>query len=258
MPTMMRIGFSEAVAYRAELLVWVLATTMPLVMLALWTAVARDAPVGRFGEKEFGGYFLSMFIVRQLTSAWAAWEMNYEVRSGALSMRLLRPVSPIFGYAIENLAALPMRLIVAVPVGAIALVWLGSDLLPKDPVLWLLWFPAILGAWAITFIFNILIGTLSLFMQSSTKVMDVWFTMFMLLSGYLFPLEILPRWARITLDFLPFRYQTSFPVELMNNLVDRRHALELLAGQWTWVAVTLGASILLWRAGLKRYGAYGG
>ena len=43
-PTLLRVGFAEAVAYRAELLVWVLATTMPLVMLALWTAVARTRP----------------------------------------------------------------------------------------------------------------------------------------------------------------------------------------------------------------------
>ncbi len=47
--TMIRIGFVEALAYRAEMLVWILATTMPLVMLALWHAVAREAPIGRFG-----------------------------------------------------------------------------------------------------------------------------------------------------------------------------------------------------------------
>ena len=29
-PTLLRVGFAEAVAYRAEMLVWMLATTMPL------------------------------------------------------------------------------------------------------------------------------------------------------------------------------------------------------------------------------------
>jgi len=28
-PTLMKVGFAEAVAYRAEMVVWVLATTMP-------------------------------------------------------------------------------------------------------------------------------------------------------------------------------------------------------------------------------------
>ena len=30
-PTLLRVGFADAVAYRAEMLVWILATTMPLV-----------------------------------------------------------------------------------------------------------------------------------------------------------------------------------------------------------------------------------
>src|SRR5262249_48699956 len=37
-PTLMRIGVAEVVAYRAEFLVWILTTNMPLVMLALWHA----------------------------------------------------------------------------------------------------------------------------------------------------------------------------------------------------------------------------
>src|SRR6185503_12640490 len=66
-PTLLRIGFAEAVAYRAELLVWMLTTTMPLVSLALWSAVAAAAPVGRFTQQGFAAYFLATLIVRQLT-----------------------------------------------------------------------------------------------------------------------------------------------------------------------------------------------
>ena len=35
LPTLFRIGFAEAVAYRAEFFVWILSTTMPLIMLAI-------------------------------------------------------------------------------------------------------------------------------------------------------------------------------------------------------------------------------
>ena len=40
-PTLLRVGLAEAIAYRAEFLVWMLATTMPLVMLAIMSAMAR-------------------------------------------------------------------------------------------------------------------------------------------------------------------------------------------------------------------------
>jgi len=42
LPTLLRIGVAETVAYRAEFLVWMLTSTMPFVNLALWS-VAREA-----------------------------------------------------------------------------------------------------------------------------------------------------------------------------------------------------------------------
>src|SRR5262249_19533403 len=43
LPTLLRVGVAETVAYRAEFLVWILTTTLPLVMLGLWTSVADEA-----------------------------------------------------------------------------------------------------------------------------------------------------------------------------------------------------------------------
>ncbi|HJX51274.1 MAG TPA: hypothetical protein VJ801_00780, partial [Polyangia bacterium] len=52
-PALLRVGFADIFAYRAELVVWLLTINMPLVMMALWTAVAASGPVGRFGQREF-------------------------------------------------------------------------------------------------------------------------------------------------------------------------------------------------------------
>jgi len=257
-PALVRIGFAEAVAYRAEMLIWVLATTMPLVMLALWTSVAREAPVGRFGQAEFTAYFLSNFIVRQLTGSWAAWEMNFEVRQGRLAMRLLRPIEPIFSYAVENLTAMPLRLVVAVPVAGVMLWAVGTSHLPKDGLLWLLCAVALLGGWLITFLINVIIGCLSLFMESSLKVMDVYFVIFMVFSGYLVPVEIFPESLRRVVEVLPFRFQIGLPVELLTNTYGHAQALEMIFRQWLYVGVLGLLSYVLWRRGLMRFAAYGG
>jgi ABC-2 type transport system permease protein len=236
-PAMLRVSFAEAVAYRAEMLVWVLATTMPLIMLSLWTAVARDAPIGRYGQKEFTAYFLTTFIIRQLTGAWAAWHMNYEVRQGTLSMRLLRPVHPLWAYAIENIAAFPMRVIVAVPMAGVLLWTAGSALLPKSAAMWLLVVVSIMGGWLITFLVNIAIGCL---------------------SGYLVPLDLFPKGLRAIVDLLPFRYQIGLPVELLTSAHPLEAAARLVAQQWGYVVVLLGLSTVLWRNGLRRFAAFGG
>ncbi|MBN1206524.1 MAG: ABC-2 family transporter protein [Myxococcaceae bacterium] len=257
-PTLVRIGFSEALAYRAELLIWVLSTTMPFIMMALWTAVARDAPVGRYGQEGFVGYFLATFVVRQLTGAWAAWQINFEVRQGTLAMRLLRPISPIWSYAAENLGAVPMRFLVGVPVAIISVLVVGPDAVPRQWWGWPLLALALLGGWLITFLANVAIGTMALYMESSQKLMDVWLVLFFVFSGYMYPVELLPPVMRSLVDWLPFRYQIGLGAEVMTNAHSLPTALKLLAGQWLWVLGMGALAVGLWRRGLRRFAAYGG
>jgi ABC-2 type transport system permease protein len=258
LPTVIKVGFSEAVAYRAEMLVWVLATTMPLVMMALWTAVARDAPMGRFGETEFVAYFLATFIVRQLTGSWAAWQMNFEVRQGTLSMRLLRPLSPVVAWAIEHLAAVPLRMIVAIPIALIMLATVGGGHLPSTFLGWVMWLVAVVGGWSITFLVGICIGALSFFMEQSLKIMDVWLALYFVFSGYMIPVELFPGWIQPVVEWLPFRYQIGLPVELLTGRYGLADAGWMLLRQWAMVAGFGTLAWVLWRAGLKRFGAYGG
>lgn len=264
LPALMRVGFAEAVAYRAELFVWVLATTMPLIMLALWTAVARDAPVtggGRnYGQAELTAYFLSTFIVRQLTGSWVAWEISMDVRQGALSMRLLKPVHPLFAYAVGNLAALPMRLVVAIPIAIAMLAAVGHRQLTSDPVLWVLFAFSLLGGWLVTLSINLAIGSLALFLESSAKVMDVYLAAFFVMSGYIVPIALFPAGVRAAADVLPFRYQIGLPVELMTRAYEgqREVALGMLGRQWLYVVALMLVTALVWRRGLRRFEAYGG
>ncbi|RKH92356.1 ABC-2 family transporter protein, partial [Corallococcus sp. AB038B] len=147
-------------------------TTMPLVNMVLWMAVAKSAPVGHFGQADFVGYFLATFAVRQLTSAWAAWLINWEVKQGTLAMRLLRPISPLWGYASDNVSGFPMRVVVALPVVLLSIALVGAHkAVPQHAWQWGLFLVAVLGGWAITFLANVAIGALSLFLDSSQKMM---------------------------------------------------------------------------------------
>jgi ABC-2 type transport system permease protein len=231
---------------------------MPLVMLALFSAVARDAPVGRFGQEEFVAYFLATFIVRQLTSSWVAWDMNYEIRQGTLALRLLRPVHPMLAFAAGNVSVQPLRLVVAIPVAIVALATVGSSQLAGDPALWALWCVALAGGWLITYFAGFAIGCLAFFTESSLRVMDLWLTLYFVFSGYMIPVELFPAGLRALAEWLPFRYQIGLPVEIMTSAHGRGEALALLARQWIWVGVLGVAAIRLWRGGLRRFAAYGG
>lgn len=258
MPTLIRVGLAEAMAYRAELLIWVLTTTMPLVMLPLWQAVAETGPVAGFTRDDFLAYFLATFMVRQITSAWASWTINYEVKNGTLALRLMRPIHPFWAYAIENLAALPLRLAVAGPIALAALVITSSSHLTRSPAMLAIVVVSLVGAWAITFLAHIAVGTLSLWTQSSIKVMDVWTAGFFVFSGYLVPIAVFPEAIRWLPAWLPFRYQLGFPVEALTNRLSLSEALGMLAWQWGYVAGLAVICVVLWKRGLARFQAYGG
>jgi ABC-2 type transport system permease protein len=257
LPALLRVGFLDAIAYRAEMLVWVLATTMPLIMLALWTSVAGGGPIGGYTEDRFVAYFLATFVVRQLTGSWASWQINMDIRDGTLAMRLLRPVHPLLVYAVENVAALPMRCIVSLPMACILLATVASHL-ARGWAMWLLWCVSMLGAWLVTLLANFAIGALAFVIESSVKVMDAWLALFFVLSGYLIPVSLFPPALARAVDVLPFRYQIGLPVEIMIGAHDLETALALVARQWAWVAAFFVVAALGWRRGVARFAAYGG
>lgn len=258
-PTLLRVGFADAVAYRAEFLVWVLTTNTPLIMLLVWSSVAREEPLaGRMGEQEIGAYFLAALIVRLLTGSWVVWDLVYEIRQGEIAMRLLRPIHPFLAYAGENVAAIPLRALMALPVVAAALLWLGSEQLSADPLAWLFVPLSIAGAWLITFFSMAAIGSLGFLWESTLSVYQVWLGMYFVFSGYTVPLELFPPALAVLIEWLPFRFLLSFPVEVMLGLIDREALYMAFAVQWAYVLAFALVALGIWRVGLRRYAAFGG
>jgi ABC-2 type transport system permease protein len=256
-PTLLRVGFAGAVAYRAEMLVWMLTMTMPFVSLALWSAVAQGGPVGRFDQKNFVAYFVSTILVRQLSGSWVVWEMIQDIKSGALASRLLKPIHPLVVYSAENIAAIPLRVLFSAPLAAIAIAS-GGAALPREPRHVAAFFLSLFGAWVITFFVMVVVGSLSFFIESSMSIFDIWLAFFMLLSGYLVPLELFPSWARDIAEVLPFRYTLGFPVEILIGMSDDAAIARGLAVQGAYGLGSAALALTMWRAGVRRFGAFGG
>jgi ABC-2 type transport system permease protein len=103
-----------------------------------------------------------------------------------------------------------------------------------------------------------MVGTLALWSESSIALFDLWLALYTVFSGYIVPLELFPPTLGRVVAWLPFRQMLAFPVENVLGMIDRRHALHDLALQWSYVALFGWLSATLWRAGIKRFAAYGG
>jgi ABC-2 type transport system permease protein len=77
------------------------------------------------------------------------------------------------------------------------------------------------------------------------------------LSGQLFPVSMLPDWARSLAQLFPFYYTTGAPTEILVGRVSGDESLRVLVVQGVWIAVTYALSRVFWSRGLKYYTGVG-
>jgi len=94
--------------------------------------------------------------------------------------------------------------------------------------------------------------------DSAIGVFEIWLGLHFLLSGYLIPLELLPGWVARIAYVSPFRYTLSFPVEIVIGLIPAGRLLHDLGIQWLYVVTLLAITLAVWRAGMRRFVAFGG
>lgn len=257
LPELFRVSFSRLVAYRAEMTIWILTATLPLIMLALWNTVAADGAIEGFGQVEIARYFVATLIVRQLTGAWIVWQLNWEIRQGSLSPRLLKPVHPLWQDVMWMFSALPFRVVILSPLLVALVLW--------RPELWQ-WpagdafalFVVSAGlAFALSYLVQAVFGILSFWLDQSMGLFGVWFGLYTVFSGYIAPLAFFPGWARDALWWLPFRAMLATPVELLGGFATPAEAAPAVLVQLGWTALFAILATVMWRRGLRRYGAFG-
>lgn len=256
-PALFRVGLAEMVAYRAEMVIWFLTASLPLVMMLVWDRVAQGGPVAGFSQDDFARYFAATLVVRQFTSAWVVWELNHEIRTGRLSTALLKPLNPLLINAVGSLAVMPYRLLVLLPVVALIGWWRPGVMAMPGPLELALLPVAVLSAWALNFLAQVVIGCLAFFLEQSLGFWDVFFGLFAVLSGYLFPLAVLPDWGSALAHGLPFQAMLAIPVEIASGARTGWDAVGGVGLQVAWVAVFYALARLTWSRGIRRYEAYG-
>ena len=155
------------------------------------------------------------------------------------------------------LVAMPLRLIVLAPLVLGLVVWRPEIVVFPGVLNILLFAVAVSMAWLLTFLFDAVFGCLAFWTDQSQGLWGLYFSVWMLLSGYIAPLEMFPPVIRDVLDWLPFRGMIAVPVELLCGFLTVEEALGDLALVAAWIAVLLVVVRSVWHRGLRRYGAFG-
>jgi ABC-2 type transport system permease protein len=229
----------------------------PLIYLAVWTTAAGDGTIGGMGRGEFVAYYLVLILVNQITYAQTNWTVGDLIRSGQMSRVLLRPIPAVYDALASEAAGKVVYLAFDVPI----LAGLALVLRPEMTVHLangLAFLPALLLAWALRFFWGYSLALLAFWATRADALLGLQDALVMLLSGQVAPVALLPAVLRSATLLLPFRYMLSFPVEVLTGQVSGQALAAGFAGQAIWLSVAVGATLILWRNGVRRYSAVGG
>jgi ABC-2 type transport system permease protein len=256
MRALFAVTIAEIAEYRALTFIWMLAGTLPIIMLFVWMSAAGTGEIAGYDAAGFARYFMLAFLTGQLVQVWVIWSLDEEVRLGRMSIQLVRPLDPFWTHVAHNVTANGMRLPLVLAVTGIGLA-LGGGLagLPWERVP--LFSLALAGAWMIVFNLNYALGLLSLWTDRAIALESWYYVVASVLAGKLFPLDLLPQGLRQAVDFTPFPYIVNLPIEIMTARASLGEAVAGIGIQLLWAALFVGAHRLLWRLGLRRYGAVG-
>lgn len=252
--TMAIVYYAYMVEYRAELLLWVLSGSLPIILMGVWTQAARQSNFG-LSPTDFARYFLAVFLVRQLTVVWVIWEFEREVVEGKLSFRLLQPLDPawhhVFSHVAERLARVPF---------AILLIVLFFILYPS--AIWTPSFSAValfvlatILSFTLNFLIQYTLAMLAFWTERASSLQEFWFLFYLFLSGIIAPLEVFPQAVRTIALYTPFPYLVNFPASILVGLpVNYVQGFLIMLG---WCGLFFVLNRWLWRRGLKQYSGMG-
>lgn len=251
---LLSVYYAYMVEYRAELLLWVLAGSLPLILMGIWMQAAQNGRLA-LSPVDFARYFLAAFLVRQFTVVWVIWEFEREIVEGTLSFRLLQPLNPIWhhfaSHVSERLARLPFALLLVV-----LFFWLYPQAFWVPSIGTLLLFALVSAlAFALRFLMQYTLSMLAFWVERASALEQFWLLFYLFLSGLIAPLEMFPPLLREIVLWTPFPYLIFFPASILVGLpIDVARGLLVMLG---WSVLFYAAYRWLWRRGLRQYSGMG-
>jgi ABC-2 type transport system permease protein len=253
--TFLSVYYAYMVEYRAELILWVLAGSLPLILMGVWMQAAQGQGFLGFTSVQFARYFLAVFVIRQFTVVWVVWEFEKDVVEGKLSPKLLQPIDPVWHHVAahlgERFARMPFSFLL---VGLFFLLYPESFWLPSVAQI-SLFLIAVLLSFALRFITQYTFALFAFWTERASAIEQFYFLFYLFLSGMVAPLELFPETVRQVLLWTPFPYMIYFPASLLMGLpvnIAQGFGAILL-----WILIFYGLNRWLWHRGLKRYAGMG-
>ncbi|NTU98773.1 hypothetical protein HGA64_02075 [Candidatus Falkowbacteria bacterium] len=245
--------------YRFDVISGLVAEGLNLVIFSfLWLSIYRQG--NQIGSYSLGGlifyFILTRFFALIIAYTDISRTVSDEIYEGKIVNYMLKPLS-YFGRMISiNIGRVAVRLLMFFPLIAVAAYFLRSNFHLTINSTFFLILIAIAGS-LINFLFFYLMGLFAFFLDGTAGISYLGWLAMTFFSGRMVPLDILPRSLGRVLDYLPFKFVSYVPAQIILGKFNQVELLANLALSLAWLAALWLLARALYNAGLKRYESYG-
>ena len=259
-----RLGMMEKLHYRLGTFVTLFGNLVYLVLIYfLWKAIYASSGTDVVNGMTLNDTLVYLVLATALFNfleVFLVWDMSREIQSGAIVLKLLKPMSfrgySFWSYIGENIMSFILTFVptfIIINILTNCSIALGMNLL--------FFVISVIMALVLNFSVDMIVATICLYTESTWGINMVKECIVLLLSGASIPLAFFPAKLRTIVQYLPFRciYDTPLSVLLQKDGFTWGTGLAMsLLLQFAW-CVALGiAGAVFWRISLKKITVNGG
>ncbi len=259
-----KMSFQEYFAYRGNLYFELLGGLITTALsITLWYALFRIS-----GQTEIHGYSLDVMIAYLLGVAFVEGALHIQnqgmkqmtdIHEGTLNNYLLRPFSPYLYWFTDDLARKILMCILSgmtvVCVAALFSLWIDFSFSVASL---LLFFLSLCFAAVLHFLLFSLVVLSTFWIGISWGVTFVLRVAMGVATGALVPLSFFPDGIREVIFALPFKFFGYVPIQIALGQFTTQQTVWAFGQLCLWIVGVACVCRMVYRCGLKEYGAYGG
>ncbi|RYX82609.1 hypothetical protein EON83_18735 [bacterium] len=259
------LGWQDSLVYRFNSLIWILYSLLPsltlmLVWLAAYGSQGAASKFGGFDLPSMMTYYLFVTALSVAITPNPEWDIAQTIRDGKLTPFLLRPVG-YFGYRFAWESSYQV-VKTSMMLPAFFLLWWSFRQYISAPSLGVGHSLAFVASCALAYVIlsqlKFMLGLSAFWLQESGGLIEIWNVLSGLFSGRLLPMALLPAWAKLLGEALPFSVMYAFPMDILLGRIENEAIWWGLARQLVWIGVLSGCVRLMWARGLRQYESVGG
>lgn len=260
--TIFSLSFQNEFTYRLNFVLWRLRNVIRiLLVITLWNVVFSNTPqVFGYTKDQLIAYVFMASIVSTLIMASPSNDtMGGEIGNGDLSNYLVKPISYIKYWFTRDLASKLLNVFFSIGEFVILLAIFRPDItFPQNPVNIIF----AIVAWAAAVVLYFLVSKIAVFCGFWIPT-NAWGFMFIvlvfleMLSGVIFPIDVLPPLGQFLINLTPFPYLIYYPISIYVGKFTSPEVLWILVRTVLWVFLSGYLALVMWKKGLKIYGSEG-